>query len=170
MCPFLIYDIIVIAAGRLLDFPFSLFVNTVGTLITVTVPYWMGRLSKTDNTQTLIQKYPKLGAFAQTGNRFFLCFLLRIMGMQNEVLGLFFGTVRLSYPLYAIAGVFGMMPGMLSFTALGDSLDFREPMFWIPLAVSVCAVCAAFFILRIGQKQKNERKNAGNGSKEGEQS
>ena len=156
LCPFLVYDILVIAAGRLFAFPFAIFVNIVGTCITVTVPYWMGRLSKTDNTEALIRKYPKLGAFAEGGNPFFLCFLLRVMGMQNEVLGLFFGTVRLAYPLYVIAGVFGMLPGMVSFTALGDALDWREPLFWIPLVISLCMIGTAFLILRIINKKKHQ--------------
>ena len=68
-----------IATGHLFWTPVALLVNFVGRAITLSIPYWIGRLSGSDLIDSLQKKYPKLKKICskQEQNPIFISFLLR---------------------------------------------------------------------------------------------
>lgn len=84
-----------IAGGFLFQPLTAILVNTLGVLIELTIPYWVGRVSRTDSAGKLMKKYPKLAETVsfQHGNALFLSFsvLLTITISVISFLAYYFG-------------------------------------------------------------------------------
>ena len=65
-----------IAGGFLFPPLEAILVNTVGVIIELTIPYWVGRVSGESSATKLLKKYPRLAEAVayQSGNAFFLSF------------------------------------------------------------------------------------------------
>ena len=51
--------VIQIATGHLFHTATALFINFLGRIITIIIPYWIGRISGADMIGKLAEKYPK---------------------------------------------------------------------------------------------------------------
>lgn len=154
-----------IASGLLFPTWTALFVNLLGILILLTVPYWIGRFSGVEAVEKLILKYPKFGAILdrQQDNSFFLCFLFRIIScLPGDVVSMYLGATGTPYGKYLTASTLGLLPGMILATLLGASIDDpTSPMFWITVTLKV--LLAALSVL--GYYQYRKRKTVKGGGK-----
>lgn len=130
------YAVICAAAGLLLPLPAALALVLVGTVLCVSVSYGIG-LWAGYSVEYLIRRYPKLARFyhGERQQLFSLSLVLRTLGVQSEVLGLLFGTLRMRYLPFLLSSLLGIMTTMLSHTLLGTA--GRVPL-W---------VIAAFYLL-----------------------
>lgn len=138
-----------IAAGGILPLYLALPVNAVGLLITLTIPYWVGR--KFDKVSLkLLEKYPRLQKFSQQGaeNALFLCFFLRIIRIvPTDAVSLMAGVKGYRFRHNMLGGFLGLMPAMVLTTLFGSSMDTpSSPVFWVSLLLSVLLAVAAVLI------------------------
>lgn len=161
---FLPYAVIAISTMALLDFPAAVLTVIVGTIVNLSVPYWIGRLTKDDWIQKILNKIPKARPyFEMSDNLFLLSFTLRAMNLSNECLGLLFGSAGLKYIPYMIANGIAILPSAISYVILGRDMNFmesiREPLFWGAIAVD-CLMIIVMTVYFRRKKKKQELKKA----------
>ena len=124
---FLPYAVIAISTMALLDFPEALVTVIVGTLVNISVPYFIGRFTKDDWIQRILDKFPKARPYYEmTDNLFLLSFTLRALNLSNEGLGLLFGSAGLSYIPYLISSLIAISPSAISYVIIGDGFKPLE--------------------------------------------
>lgn len=156
---FLPYAVIAISTMALLDFPAALITVIVGTIVNLSVPYWIGRLTKDDWIQKILNKIPKARPyFEMSDNLFLLSFTLRAMNLSNECLGLLFGSAGLKYIPYMIANGIAILPSAISYVILGRDMNFlesiREPLFWGAVVVDCLMIVVMMVYFRIKKKKQ----------------
>ncbi|MFR5781834.1 MAG: VTT domain-containing protein [Oscillospiraceae bacterium] len=122
---FVLYGVVATAVGIVFEPPLSLIVNAVGSVICISVPYFTGRASGGEAAHKLLAKYKKLGEVYE-GNRdnlFLVSLVLRVTNLSNDILGLFFGALRMDYWQYLASSFIGILPTMVLYTVLGSDLD-----------------------------------------------
>ena len=136
--PILLLDTV---CGVLFPLPVAILVATLGTAITLTIPYFIGRGAGPDMTEKLQQKHPRLRELREmrSRNELFLAFLIRIVGiLPCDVVSLYLGNTRLPFPKYLLGGVLGFLPDILTATVVGMKADDRSsPWFWGAIAVNL---------------------------------
>lgn len=164
---FMPYAVIAITAMALLPFPVALVTVIVGTVVNVSVPYFVGRFTKDDWIQKILNKFPKARPYYEmTDNLFLLSFTLRAMNLSNEGLGLLFGSAGLSYLPYLLSSLVALAPSAISYIILGKDLDLIEsiksPIFWGAIVVD-CIMVAIMTTYFKHKKKKEEREKGDNG-------
>ena len=108
---FVPYAVIAITTMQLLDFPAAIATVIIGTIVNLSIPYWIGRLTKDDWIQKILDKMPRIRpSFEASDNLFLLSFTLRALNLSNECLGLLFGSAGLKYIPYMIANGIAILP------------------------------------------------------------
>lgn len=127
-----VYNALVVVVSLIFPLPAALAINAVGTALCLSISYWIGRSTRTESLEGLLNKHPKLRKyFAATQEYGFVsCFAIHMLGLNMEVLGVLFGMMRLNYWSYLASSWLAIMPGMVCFCILGNNLDFRNPVFW----------------------------------------
>lgn len=150
------YVVIATAAGRLFDIPAALAVNTAGTVVCISVPYFMGRASDGVLTDKLLEKSPRLRRVYEQNkdNTFLVSLVLRVLNLSNDLLGLFFGSLRVSYAEYLSSSFIGIVPAMVLYTVLGRELDIFSAPVLICAGIEVACVAAAWLSLRARRRKK----------------
>ncbi len=157
---FVLYGVVATAVGIVFEPPLSLIVNAVGSVICISIPYFTGRASGGEAAQKLLKKYKKLGEVYE-GNRsnlFLVSLVLRVTNLSNDILGLFFGALRMNYWQYLVSSFIGILPTMVLYTVLGNDLDLTSKPVLICAGVDVFCIAAAWLALRM---RKRRRKNDG---------
>lgn len=157
--------ILEIAVGHFFPPLAALFINFIGILIILTVPYWIGRASGIDAVQKLVKKYPKFGVILdrQQNSSFFLCFFLRIIScLPGDIVTMYLGATKTPFWQNLTAGCIGILPGMVLATLMGESIrNPRSPQFWISagliVASSILSVLLYYIYRRRLQKREVEK-------------
>lgn len=138
-----------IAAGHLFHTPAALLVNFMGRAVTLSIPYWIGRLSGSDLIDNLQKKYPKLKELCnrQGQNPVFISFLLRTFCfLPGDAVSLYLGATKIPFPHYLTGGVLGTALGVVLATILGSSItEPGSPAFW--LSASLMAFMAIISVI-----------------------
>lgn len=117
-----VYNALVVVVSMVLPLPAALAVNGVGTAVCLSISYAMGRFTKTESLESVL---------------------------NMEVLGLLLGMLRVDYLTYLAGSWLAIMPGMVCLVIAGNSLDFSSPVFWIFLGINtVLVVCSVVYTLR----------------------
>ena len=136
--PILLLDTV---CGVLFPLPVAVLVATLGTAITLTIPYFIGRGAGPDMTEKLQQKHPRLRELREmrSRNELFLAFLIRIVGiLPCDVVSLYLGNTRMPFSKYLLGGVWGFLPDILTATVVGLKADDRSsPWFWGAIALNL---------------------------------
>ena len=147
-----------LAVAVIFPLPAALAINAVGTALCLSISYWIGRSTRTESLEGLLNKHPKLRKyFAATQEYGFVsCFAIHMLGLNMEVLGVLFGMMRLNYWSYLASSWLAIMPGMVCFCILGNNLDFRNPVFWALLIADGLLILGALWYTRhkLGQSSK----------------
>jgi uncharacterized membrane protein YdjX (TVP38/TMEM64 family) len=145
-----------LAACILFAPPAALFVNLLGILACITVPYWIGVLSGSKEAKRLLEKYPKLVDKTKQGDWFISYFLRIISCLPGDIVSLYLGTIRVFYPKYLLGSVCGMLPGMVAITLMGSSIATPgSPLFLCSAAAALLLAGGSFLLRRRIQKQKH---------------
>lgn len=138
MLPVLLLDT---ACGVLFPLPAAILVASLGTAITLTIPYFIGRGAGPDMTEALQQKHPRLRELRalRSRNELFLSFLIRIVGiLPCDVVSLYLGNTRMPFGKYLLGGVLGFLPDIVTAAVVGLKADDRSsPWFWGAIAVNL---------------------------------
>ena len=160
---FLPYAVIAISTMALLDFPWAIVTVIIGTIVNLSVPYWIGRLTKDDWIQKILGKIPKVRPyFEASDNLFLLSFTLRALNLSNECLGLLFGSAGLKYIPYMIANGIAILPSAISYVIIGKDMNLieslRSPIFWAAIIVDCLMVVVMTVYFRKKKKSKGLEK------------
>lgn len=138
MLPVLLLDT---ACGVLFPLPAAVLLATLGTAITLTVPYFIGRGAGPDMTERLQRKHERLRELRalRRRNELFCAFLIRVVGiLPCDVVSLYLGNTRMPFGKYLLGGVLGFLPDILTATVVGMKADDRSsPWFWGAIAVNL---------------------------------
>ena len=161
---FIPYAVIAISTMALLDFPAALMTVIIGTIVNLSVPYWVGRLTKDDWIQKILNKIPKARPyFEASDNLFLVSFTLRALNLSNECLGLLFGSAGLKYIPYMIANGIAILPSAISYVIIGKDMNLIEslssPIFWAAIVVD-CLMVAVMTVYFRRKKKKMELEKA----------
>ena len=150
MLPILLLDTV---CGILFPLPVAILTASLGTAITLTVPYMIGLGAGPDMTVWLQQRHPRLRELRElrSSNDFVFAFLVRIIGiLPCDVVSLYLGNTRMPYRKYLPGGLLGFLPDILTATIAGMSAtDRSSPWFWgsIALNLAVAAGATLFYAL-----------------------
>lgn len=141
-----------IATGYLFETPLALLVNFLGRVITLSLPYWIGRISGSETADRLIAKYPKLEEICcrHGKNPLFISFTLRTFCfLPGDAVSLYLGAIRIPFLYYLAGGVLGTALGVFLSTILGASItDPKSPAFLLSavLMTLVALLSLTFYI------------------------
>lgn len=146
-----VYNALVVVVSMVLPLPAALAVNGVGTAVCLSISYAMGRFTKTESLESVLDRHPKIKRYFSATQEygFAMCFAIHMLGLNMEVLGLLLGMLRVDYLTYLAGSWLAIAPGMVCLVIAGNSLDFSSPVFWIFLAINtVLVVCSVVYTLR----------------------
>lgn len=159
------YALIATAVGLIFDLPAALAVNTLGSVVCISLPYLTGRGSDGVLVDALLARQPRMRAFYEANRRhlFLVSLVLRVANLSNDILGLVFGSLKMKYWEYLLSSLVGILPAMVLYTLLGNDLDpFSAPVL-ICFGVDVASIAAAFLLLRARGGKKADNKTDGGG-------
>ncbi|MBR2320312.1 MAG: TVP38/TMEM64 family protein [Clostridia bacterium] len=137
----------------------ALLLNSVGTLMELAIPYWVGRFSGATFADHLCKKHPRIDALAtQTAtNPFFSAFFLRLIScLPGDGVSLYFGAIRMPFGVYLWGSFLGTLPGVIPATLLGMSIaDPTSPLFWLSLGLTAVLSAVSFWLYWRWQKRKS---------------
>ena len=139
-----------IAGGFLFPPLEAILVNSVGVIIELTIPYWVGRVSGESSATKLLKKYPRLAEAVayQSGNAFFLSFFLRVISfLPGDAVSMHLGAIKIPFTKYLFGSLLGIFPGIITSTLIGTSItDPASPMFWVSIILTVAiSICSFWF-------------------------
>ena len=139
-----------VLGGFLFEPHHALIVNTVGVLVELAIPYWIGRASGAGFADRLCKKHPKLAEIIGEGsnNNFFMSFFLRVIScLPGDAISMYFGARRMPFWTCLLGSFLGTLPGMVAATLLGMNItDPSSPMFWVSIGLTVGISVISFLV------------------------
>lgn len=159
----ILYAVIAAAAGMLFDLPAALLINAVGTVVCISVPYVMGRLSDGVLLAGVFARHPKIRRLYDDNrdNAFLAAMIMRAFKLSNDLLGLLFGSLKVPYFEYLAGSFIGILPAMVLYTVLGNDLDFASAPVLICLAAELAGIAGAWILLRVRRRKKKKSSGLG---------
>ena len=124
-----VYNVLVVVVSMIFDLPAALLINSVGTAVTLSISYFLGRSTRTESLEELLDKHPKMKRYFPSTQKygFLFCFSVHLLGLNMELLGLLFGLLRTGYLTYLAASWLAIAPGMICLTIAGAELNLSSP-------------------------------------------
>lgn len=146
------------AGGILFPLPMALLVNFCGTLVMAAIPYLLSRRIGAEHADELRRRYPKLRRLEQIRSRSPFAFVvaLRCVNFVNfDVGSMYCGAVRMKPLSFFAASALGKAADIAVWSAMGTTLDRRDPVpFFIALGVDL-AIAAAVVLWTERNRKEN---------------
>ncbi len=150
-----------VAVGVLFPLIPALIVNTLGIAVTLSIPYWIGRLSGRELAEKLAVKYPKIDEFRRfrSRNPFFFSYIVRAIGiLPCDVVSLYMGSVSIPYLPYLVGAVLGFLPCLICATVVGMKItDTSSPWFWAAIGIELAVSVASIIIYAVYCRRTKEQ-------------
>ncbi len=119
----------------------ALLVNILGTMLMLSLPFWIARKCGAQYVEKIINKHPKMALLKdkRSKNSLFFAFIIRVIGIfPCDLVSAFFGITTIPYHKYLLGATVGFLPSICIFTVMGMSAhDVTSPAF----IASVCTEC-----------------------------
>lgn len=153
-------NILYAASGVMFSLPGAILVNTAGTFVMTTIPFFIGRKGGETTMEVLTQKYHKLAALRNAPQRseFSFTFFLRVLGiLPCEPVGMYLGACGIHYDKYICGTFLGLVPAIVAYAVIGEyAAQPTSPQFIIAacfqVGTTICTLIVAF--LRKLQKRQ----------------
>ncbi len=159
---FIYGSILYAAGGIMLPLPLAILVNTLGTVIMTTIPYFIGKSGGMQKIERLSADHPKLQMVMdiQSKNDLFVCFFIRIVGLlPADMVAMYLGASGIKYSRYILGTVAGLFPSIILFSIMGMSIeDPSSPEFIISVAIDIALVI--FSVVLFWLLKRRSKKNA----------
>ncbi|MBQ9986877.1 MAG: VTT domain-containing protein [Erysipelotrichales bacterium] len=149
-----------VASGIMFPFPVALLVNSIGTILMISIPFMIGKRAGKSILDRLIQKNHKLVVLRNISNKneVFVAFFVRIIGMlPGDLVSMYMGASGINYKKYLLGSLLGLLPSIILFSIMGmsvenvDSLPFR-----LSLITEIALVLLSVFLYNtIKKKHRN---------------
>lgn len=145
-CSCIPYAVILIGCALIFQLPLAILINTVGTVLCISVSYLIGRFSKGLTFEGIMEKHPKFRRYFSNAENysFTFVFFTHTLHLSTEVQGVLFGILRTPYWAYVSGSMVALIPSMLIYTVIGDEFDFTNPLFWAFVALDALTVLIGF--------------------------
>ena len=145
-CSCIPYAVILIGCALIFELPLAILINTVGTVLCISVSYLIGRFSKGLTIEGIMEKHPKFRRYFSNAENysFTFVFFTHTLHLSTEVQGVLFGLLRTPYWAYVSGSMVALIPSMLIYTVIGDEFDFTNPLFWAFVALDALTVLIGF--------------------------
>ena len=160
---FIYGSILYAASGILFSLPVAIIVNTIGTVIMTTIPFYIGKKAGSRLLGELVKKNSKLELLRDTQNKneFFVSFFLRMVGLlPADLVAMYLGASGMRYKPYFFGTLIGLLPAIICFSVMGMSIDdVGSPQFLISLIVEVGLMLLSlliYFIWKLKSKRKRD--------------
>ncbi len=156
---FFIYSGMLFAvSGVMFSLPAAVAVNTAGTAIMVSIPYFLGRLQGSSAIERLSERFPQLAAVRALRARhdFLFTLIIRLIGMlPSDAVSLYCGADKVKYRYYLPACIIGFMPEIVAFAVLGmNANDPGSPGFLMALTINA-AIMACSLVSLVVMKRRH---------------
>jgi len=138
----------------------TLLVNVAATVLSLSLPYFLGRFTgkgMLDSLKNKFSKIKKIDDFAEA-NDFTLVFILKASGiLPSDLSSLLFGAMGIKYKPYMLGANLGLLPINIMWTLLGIHGDLSNPWtFLYILPIILFAVICSFAAKKISGKKVRE--------------
>lgn len=151
--------ILYIGVGTLFPPLTAVLVNLLGLCLSVSIPFFLGRLVGSEWVESLVAKNKRAGDLRLLShhNEWFLSYMLRVINLlPGDLVSMLLGASRLRYWRYLTGSLCGLLPTMLAATFLGVTiLEPLSPAFLISLGATVLlSVLSMVFYWRFTKRAK----------------
>ena len=156
----IVYDALVLAIAMIFPTWETIVLTLIGTIITLSISYFMGTAINTEQLKAKIEENPKLSRYYWMAEKYGAAAnaILHLMALSMELLGMLFGALKLGYIKYLLSALLGMLPNIFSFIFIGKNPDIHSPSLWIMIAVYAGFIVAAFlYAKRLAKKNRQEQ-------------
>ena len=146
----ILYNALIILVALLFPLWEALVLNAVGTALSLSVSYMIGRFTKTRSLEQTLEKHEKIQKYFRTAKEygFIFCFSIHVLGINMEVLGILLGMLRIGFVKYLVSSWLGIVPGMIAIVIAGNERSLRNPAFWIILGIDLLLIGLGFLYMR----------------------
>lgn len=136
------YAVITVGCALIFELPLAITINIVGTILCISVSYFVGRFSKELTFDGMLDKHPKLRRYFTNAQNYSFTFVFAVhtLHISMEAQGVLFGLLRTRYLPYVAGSLIALMPSMLWYTVIGNDFDFSNPLFWAFIAVDLATM------------------------------
>lgn len=135
----------------------AVFVNFIATVLSVLIPYFLGKFTGAGMYDSLRRKYPKVKKIDDfiDENEFLVTFLFKSTNMiPGDITNLVFGAIGISFGKFIIAAAVGSLPLNIMWSIAGNKGDLSDP----KTALYVLPVTVFSIILSVFVKIYTDRK------------
>ena len=159
VCIVVYIGILYLVGAIMFPVPLALAVGMAGTIVSVTVPYLLGRRLGADAAERVAAKNEKLALLRRMrGESDFLFSLISrwMLFLPSDIVSFYMGAVRLRFWPYIFGCAVGFAPLVVLFTFMGDAVtDLHAPRFWITVAVLAAMIAASLALFGVlARRQK----------------
>lgn len=118
-------------------------INLAGVILSLSLPYYVGKSSGSKLLERFTSKYPKIKKIddIKADNEVLLSFVFKLSGVfPCDLSSLLLGTMNVKYKNFMIGAILGHLPHIVAWTFLGDSLDLRSPKFYLAIGGIIIVV------------------------------
>lgn len=131
-----------VAGGLLLPTGWAFAVNLAGMLVSLSLPYGVGRFTGNQLWRWLCARFPRIQAIErfEAGNNLLFAAILRLVDvLPFDLVSWYLGSTGVAYGPYLAGSVIGNLADMVMNTwlgiALSDGLDWRQLLLWLVLKI-----------------------------------
>lgn len=144
----------------------AMLVNLIATVLSLSLPYFLGRFTGKPMFDTLKKRFPKISKLDDFAgeNEFAFVLIMKVSGLlASDLSSLIFGTLNIPYRKYMIAANLGLLPLNILWTLLGAKGDLSNPYsFLYILPIIIFAVVSFVGMKRYAKKKEVLRMQAEN--------
>ncbi|NLC66883.1 MAG: TVP38/TMEM64 family protein [Clostridium sp.] len=153
--------VLYIVSGKLFNVAFAILLNVVGLIISLSLPYIIGKVSGEDLVLKIKSKYPKTNKIDEfkNQNNWVFVFIFRIVRLIPGDLGsILLGAINTKYIPYILVSLLIRLPSMITMTIFGNNIDNPgSPKFILSLLIRVLFFILSFVIVYIINKERGAK-------------
>ncbi len=140
----------------------AVLVNFISTVLSLFLPYFLGRFTGASMVESLKNKFPKVKKIDEFAgaNESLVVFLIKASGLlPSDLSSVLFGAMNMDFKKYIIAANLGMLPINVLWTLLGNKGDVSNPLSLLYiLPIPIFAVIASILMKKLSKKNKEKTK------------
>ncbi len=159
LCVVIWVGVLYAATGLMFPLHEAIFINILGTVVMVIVPYLIGKSEGRHAVSYCVKRYPRIKRLQEftDSNGFFLSVLIRSNGiLPCDVMSLYLGAVETPFIQYILSSTIGLLPLAISFPLVAPYM--ANPLSWqfvTAVVVNLIIMALSFlamFILKMKSK------------------
>lgn len=153
-------DLLYAASGVLFPLPAALVLNLCGTVLTVTIPYLLGRKIGSGAAEEVVRRFPKAAMVREmrSENGFLFVLIVRFLGLPSDAVSLYMGAARVEYAQYLPASLLGLVTHIVTFPVLGTSIaEPLSPPFLAAFGIQVTVTAASAVFAAVYRRRHKEK-------------